>query len=538
MYPDQGKRNDRTFSGRVYGEDLNLNQNEKLYNTNDIRMPFFGVKEDNSALCVVIGQGADSARIDAQAGNEEIGYASVYTTFLIRGYDYIKTQNMHAQTTVTMVYSDEHVDAESFFVDYYPLSGDNIGYTDIAKCYRSALNAKEARVTDKESVLYLRFLGGMNVEKSYMGIPVQSFQAITKLSEAEDIISELVNKTDTAPLVQLVGYGESGLDIGVLGGDFTLSSKLGGIKEYQSLLKTCQKLGTSLYVDFDPIRYSSSGNGASGRGSAAFSSNRLPLKASPFSITTYNQEKDNFYLLRRDSLTDAVKRLNQKTASAGITGLSFKSLTSESYSDYRKTSTYVKNGFSAQVENMLKEVKNSHGILAENANAYAACLADAVIQAPTASDRSDGLDEEIPLYQIVFRGIVPMSGQSLNLAVDHETAFLQSMETGSGLCFTLCNRWEEEFVNCNDNNAVAFSQYSSWRDAIVEKTIQAKEYLQSVSGSYIVSHQILAEGVRQTNFSNGITVIVNYTEQPVSTPLGQVDANSFRTNINEGGNES
>ena len=52
-------------------------------------------------------------------------------------------------------------------------------------------------------------------------------------------------------------------------------------------------------------------------------------------------------------------------------------------------------------------------------------------------------------------------------------------------------------------------------------------YYEKIGNSEIVSHSILANGLRETVFANGVKVYVNYLNEAIESDLGTVDANSF-----------
>ena len=65
------------------------------------------------------------------------------------------------------------------------------------------------------------------------------------------------------------------------------------------------------------------------------------------------------------------------------------------------------------------------------------------------------------------------------------------------------------------------------KENIIADCKQISDLLSKVSDTSIEQHTILSEGVNQTEFENGVTVIVNYTDKAVKTPLGVVEAQGF-----------
>lgn len=526
MYTDECKRNTRTFSSEVYGDDLNSNENERLSESEAVRLPFFGVKDGEDAMCVILGEGGETASVDATAGNSEIGYSAVYATWRIRGYDYVTTQNMHGITSVVVQYPYERLDIEYCSAQYIPLNGSNAGYLEIAETYReTALKQSSAK---NEPMLYVKMLGAVQQKKLILGVPTAELRTLTTVRQTEEIINELSESVGNSMAVQLMGYGSSGLDIGEIGGGFKLAGKLGSRKEYKALSESLKNKGIGLYFDFDMVRFSGSGSGASYYSDSARTANRLALTKNEYYIDTFNKNTDISYrLLSRSKLDGMTEKLLDAADSYGMTGVSLKTLSSSAYSDYADTATFAKNGMAEQVGKIISSLsENKIGFSADSANSYAAATADCIFSAPLFSDSSDALDVSIPLYQMVYKGYVPLSGGAVNLATDPQKAFLQSVSTGSGLCWSIC---AEGGKGSGDNyaNAGYYSEYGLVKDDIEKYVGRASELLKAVEGCTIVGYEIVSEDVRVTEFSNGVTVTVNFSDEEYKTENGSIAAEDF-----------
>ena len=93
MYTDvRADQDSRYVSAEVYGRDYAVQLYEKTENNEEIKLPVFGVKNNNSGMFAIIEQGAESAKIYADVGNEKAEFSSVYASFLLRGTNIMQTE--------------------------------------------------------------------------------------------------------------------------------------------------------------------------------------------------------------------------------------------------------------------------------------------------------------------------------------------------------------------------------------------------------------------------------------------------------------
>ena len=528
MYTDEGKRNVREFSAPVYGEDFNSNENERLSVSQAVRMPFFGVKSGDDTLCVILDKGSETAEVEATAGDAEIGYSSVYASWRIRGYDYVSTQNMHGIKSIVVQYPYERLNIDYCSAKYIPLNGSNAGFIEMALLYRKTAVKRDP--AENEPILYLKMLGAVQTEKLVLGVPTNVLKVLTSIDKTGEIVEKLSDECENSMAVQLMGYGGTGLNIGDIGGGFKIAGKLGGRSDYKKLSEELAKKEIGLYFDFDIVRFNGSGSGVSYYGDSARTPNGLPLTKNEYEINIYNKNPDISYrLLVRSELGKITEKLLKTAKSYGMTGISLKTLSSNAYSDYSDTEAIAKNGMSAQFESIAsKIVKEGYSFAADSANAYAASVAACVFDAPISADSSDALDVDIPLYQMVYKGFVPLSGSTINLAIEPRISFLNSVSTGSGLCFSICDKAGRNSGD-NYNNAAYYSEYNLIENEIKGFLAESRDFIKSVEGCSITDYKIINDSVRETVFSNGVKVTVNYSDVEYDGENGRIPAYGFKT---------
>ncbi len=531
MDVDAGKRPLRTFSGRVYGNDLSLQRHEQVSNEAQVNLPVFGVKSGEYALTAVIDQGAEIAEIHAAVGEEEIEYANVCCEFLIRGIDEAMVTGSSGYKNAIVKQTDGIVDLSYASVKYYPQPAGKADYVGMAETYRNYLKEKfqyETKVS-AFSPYCIRTLGAGKIAKNFLGVPYEKVISLSTFEQTKTMIEQLSAATGYQPTVQMIGYGESGMDFGEIAGGFDTAGCLGSNKEFTNLLKYCDRSGVDIFMDYDLLSFAQSGEGLNTLQDATKTANGIRATRSYYLPTTYgvDDEKNQAYLVLRTKYPDVSDRVFKVVKKKKISGISLSSIGKDTYSDFSNPSCFAKCGFPQMVlETFRTAEKKGLKIATTNANDYAAVYSDYVIGTPTSSSQNIGFIKDIPFYQIVFKGINSVSVSPLNLLAEPRMEFLNAMETGSPLCYTLAYDTSADYVGAATDIA-RFCDYRSLKSTILKDIAESADYLKAVNDAGIVAHEELAYGITKTTFSNGISVVVNKTSADYDFSWGTVSAMNF-----------
>ncbi len=519
---DQGD----SFSAQVYGYDSSIDEVALTSIKEPIRLGVYGAKMGNNAVCAIIDSSEGSAWIKATSGSKTLGYSSCYATFQMRGYTNHSAVLFSYYEVESLVYSKKMIE-KPISITYCPLSDDQANYSGMAKVYRDYLiDTFGMNETSKEIPLNIRMLGGALMTKSFVGIPYKSVYPTTTLKEAEKIMAEIKKELNTDFAVQLKGYGDSGVDVGKIAGNFKVSNTLGSLKELKKLFEYSKNNNIDLYFDFDIERFN--------KGSAGFTkffdsvTNAGEQKAVQYhyDLAVRGQKTDNsFNLLSPASFGKVFDKISAKTGKYNLTGISLDSASSTAYSDYidkDNSKYYAKNGFSDAVSDVIKSIKSEKKrFMASNANLYSAVMADIITEAPVASEKSQVFLYDIPFYQMVFKGSVPITVQSINLSANPKLMLLKAVEGGSGLGYTVINNWDNTLINA-EYPYYYNSVFEGIKNDIFNNSKQLSDYYKKISGQHISEHTVLDNGLRRTVFENGVCVYVNYTDKAINTPDGEV----------------
>ena len=112
-------------------------------------------------------------------------------------------------------------------------------------------------------------------------------------------------------------------------------------------------------------------------------------------------------------------------------------------------------------------MKKQTTVLSVSANDYAAAACDYAIGVPTASSQMDITSYDIPFYELVFSGCLPMGSEDINLSADMKLSVLKCIESGIAPSFMLSYSYDNSIVT-SKFSALSSTSYSGLRENAVE----------------------------------------------------------------------
>lgn len=521
-----------TYSFDVYGSDENRKLLEDPIEREPVKMPVFGAKSGDKTMMGIIEQGAESAEITVVTGDDKNGYSNVYPTIWVRGYDiYTQQSGGMGYTKVQVTRNAEQMINTNVTIGYYDLEGEKSDYNGMADRYQKYLIEKKGlkKSSAEESTYALSVQGNITNKKLFVGIPYKTVESLTTFKQVTDIVKDIASATGKYPTVQMVGYGESGLDFGKIAGGYKFTSKAGSLKDYAEIEKLAKDNGFLLSVDFELVKFNKSGNGISSTTDTAKSASMAKVKKqyNDFALRTYDKAYQSYYLLKRSELSGVVDTLITKAQKLGVTGISASTLGQIAYSDYFDINYASKSNTESSVSEQLAKIKEAgYKVVTDNANVYAANLSDAVLNVEVEDYNIKGIDRYVPFYQMVYKGYVPLYSEAINLAVDSKTAVLKAVASGVGFGFTVLGQYDPVYIASPYTNLYN-SLYDDVKDEIKATVDTYSKYYDAIKGAKILNYSVLETGVTCTTFDNGVVVYTNQTNEAKESPAGQVAAYGF-----------
>lgn len=529
---NNGKSSYKSYNERVYGGDQSLDLPIKTDQKETVRLPVFGMKKDDAAFIAVIHKGAYQAGIAAEVSGKNNSYNSIYSYLnLIEFETNLLLEGTLNEKQVTRS-SQSMTGGVNYEVRYYFLNGEDADYAGMAGKYRSYLQdelgvkpaAADTGAGGKKLPLLVDFVGGVKKKDTFLGVPYNTVEVLTSFKDAGKAADRLLDDGIANLSVRFEGWTKGGAkdEIPV---SLKAEGKLGGNKGFKSLVKELESKGVAFYPSVDPVKLYEGGNGFSKFWDAAKGISRAPALKYDYRLSDQTKNKDlkRWYLLKPDSVNEAIGRFTAAAAKGGLKHASLQTVGSIIYSDFRKDSQ-PKNVTGMAWESGLAEGhSNLGGLMFEQPNAYTFPYAQSLSDVPLFSSGFDTEDEAVPFYSIALSGLLPTYSEPINLSSMPQRYLLKLIETGTYPAYKLIARDSELLIN-TEFDSLYSADFNQLYEDITEQYDRLNEALGDVAGMSITNHEKLQEGVYRTTFENGKTAVVNYNDEMAAVGAESIPA--------------
>jgi len=543
VYFNNGKEKTENYSQFVYGMDPMTSEYLVTEETQNARLPVFGISRPNSGIFASIEQGETLASITAYVSGAMNSYNFVYPTFILRGGERL---TMFGATDV----SAELPIVEADFYDvncrvkYYFLTDEYEGYSGMANFYREKLAAEGVLKTKLNSdssaaaadiPFYMDIAGGVQSMSFFLGTQYLKTLPMTTFSQAEQISGELASIGITNQVVNYQGWFNKGYHHDVPN-KINIIGKLGGKKGLEEFTRSVEAIGGKVYGDvvfLNPTYVSKRYNYALensryyGAGYAAGFGIVHPVSNMR---TTGLGYAENFKdLLSPKFLNRYVDKFSSRIEKVGLTGIGLRDLGDSLHSDKKRTEVIdreqAKNIVLAQFDTLKATGKD---IMVTGGNLYALKYSDDLIDIPLSHNAFFMMDEEVPFYQMVVRGHINYAGASINLnsTADNRDIALRLIATGASPHYTFTYE-PSSLLKKTALNHYRSTTFDNWKYDAAEVYTMVNEALRRVSGCAIIKHEILAVGVTRTTYENGRRITVNKNDYDADIDGTVIEAKSW-----------
>ncbi len=515
---NNNKQKFQTFITQVYGDNLTLEKTAEKVIKEQVSMPVFGAKCNDSAFFSVITSGEASSVITATTSRKTSSYNQVYSKAIFRESASKKIawggENHLGAVTEgsTMDYTKVLLDDESYAVRYFFLNGEDADYTGMSKCYREYLKSEGLlNTTDLagKKYLVLDLIGAVSIEKYVVGIKMPVVTALTTYNDVCQIVKELKEQGVENLIINYIGALDGGLSnkvVNVLERESVLGSK----KEFRQMIDYLAQEDVLLFIETNPIDLFNNGNG--------FNINRDSVRALfdqhgfqyNYKLDSHKQIADSRWHLLKPALVPQITESFAESAMAQkVNQISFDRLGDSLYSDYDEDAYTTRTNTLALWEQALAAAADKADyVMVHGGNAYCAAYADVITDTAVSHSKFDMEDRSVPFYQMTFQSDLVLTADGGNTTVDYHQTLLKALETGCSVKYNLIYGDITDLVGTEYNNMVSYS-YAYWKDAAVSQYKQLQEVMASLAGQRIVDHQILDTNVTLTQYESA-SVIVNY----------------------------
>lgn len=524
------------FSQKVYGNDAMDLMDYKTEQGELILFPMYAMMFDNqkAAFMTYVENGAALATLKAKASDDESSLTTAYFSFNYHPYTLVNPLNTDSQSVKYNQLTRNKANVKNFTLSY-SFYDQSKGYFDIANEVKERL--KNSGVSETEDALsaklYIEMLMGVNKTVYTAGLPHKTCYPLTTLQEASKIADEF----DEMPIVMILkGVDSDGAYGGKIDTKFSINSKIGNKKEYYALEEKLKESGGSLYSVTNPTEYTKSSFGFSKLFNAARSvtGKNIKLYRYRYGDGQENTEIEPLNLLNYNKILKGVNKFIKSAKKNKITAVAPLSISNSPYTCNNGTGdrNQVFNNF----KNSLKAYDEAdiNLLLTAPADEFVE-YADNIYALPVRSGRHKIFDEDIPFVQLVLNGLRNYSTPALNIE-DGNLVLLKSLESGSSPALSL---YAAEYTDIYDTplrNYVS-SEYSVQRESLSNQVYEYRTVTEEFSNSKIVGHTVLSENVHAAKYSNGKTVVVNFSNKDYKYESKIIAANSYLVISGGGSNE-
>jgi hypothetical protein len=536
---NNGKTTAPEYNQYVYGMDPMVNDYTVVENTENARLPVFGIKKEDSAVLVSIENGDSLANIIADISNKVNSYNYVYPSFLLRGAEKLDMFGASGQESELPVV-EKDIYGLDIKVRYTMLTKDNASYSGMANYYRERLIAEGVLTPNEKSdsiPFYVDVIGGVKQTAYILGVPYLQVYPMTTFEEA-GIIADNLNALDIKNLrVNYQGWFNGGYYHDVPNKINGLG-KIGGKDDLEDLTEQIEAEGGKVYADvaFQEVTYitkrfryevESSRYYAGGYVASFGQVNPITLRKT----SSLGYVENLYNLVSPKFLPRYVSEFAERIGDYNVTGVSLRDLGDALHSDKKRTNVINREDSKNVVIDQFEKLDEvGKDIMVDGGNYYALKYIDDIINMPLSHNPYYLIDEEIPFYQMIVHGTIDYTGASINLSDSYDITdnVLRLLEYGAAPHFTFTYEDSSE-IKYSGINRMYSTQFDKWMEEVNVLYHELNGVLKHVTGSVIVEHEILAPGVKKISYDNGVIILINTNKNAVEVNGVKLPARSYVT---------
>ncbi|MDR2044008.1 MAG: DUF5696 domain-containing protein [Clostridium sp.] len=525
IYFNNGKTQAANYSQYVYGIDPLLANYTTLENTEDAKLPLYGICRKDSSLLATIEQGSSLANLTAGISGVYHGYNYCYPTFVVRSADNLLSFGESASDV--SVLEPELYDV-NLTVRYTLLIEKYRGYSGLARYYRERL-VKEGALAKQEDAggtipFYYDIIGGVKETNHFLGVQYLRTFSMTDFEQAGKISEELAAQGIGNQVMNFQGWFNGGYYHDTAD-RIRVTGKLGGKSGLEELSDRVAAVGGRFYADtaFQKVSWAAEENGYNyeamdsryyGLGFTVNFGQVNPVNLRATSGLGY--EETGYNILSPKFLPRYVGKFADKIGDYDIDGISLRDLGSSLASDKRRTQIINREQALQVVEGQLKRLADTgKALMVNEGNSYSFSYARDLLNAPTTGSDFFLVDEDIPLYEMILHGYIPYSTKLLNFSdtLRRRESILNMIEYGASPHYVFT--WENSSRMKNTGLSRFYATtWETWKTDAIEVYRAVNEALGQVTGAAMEEHEILENGVRKVRYDNGVTIYVNHSALP------------------------
>lgn len=480
-----------------------------------VLMPVYGISIDGHSLLVVVEEGAETARISVNCSNKIVALNNVFANFQYRrGFNDLRVTTRQIKT-----YDREAMDTDyALRLMFLPEGQD--GYSAMAVAYRDYLlneQGLERRMVEQALAIDLFMTAP---EK---GLLFDTQRTVTTLSQASEVLDAMDAAGVAGALVSLKGWARGGY--GMTPDRLPVERAVGSSRELSALAEKAAGMDSVLCLTANFVEANADGGGYSKRNDVVYLSN--------YAILTDAEQQ--LFILSPEVIYQKFTAFRSAAEGLGIGGLRLERIGQYIANNYNSPRYCTTAEGLAYYKRMLTEAQEAFGhVSAQGGALWLAPYVELMTEIPHQDSGFQFTTTSVPFYQMVMHGVRAYTGVAGNLSSDLEREVLRWVEMGYMPCFELTYGGTEALMYTNYQNLFT-AQYTAWLDELAEISQAFTEGdLWALRTALMMEHTRIASDVVRVRYDNGMTVYVNYSDQPVAVDGQRIPAMDYL--VVKGGN--
>lgn len=500
-YEDNQGRFRVPFEERFFGPNAGVTSGRQSVTSQPLSMPIFGAVHGRNqhAFLGIVEEGAESARLLAfPNGASNIDYNLIFTKFDVRQVfrQSFSSDGSGGALRIT------RASTSNMTIRYEFLHGDDANYVGLAHRYQQWLVdqgiLRRITQTAQVSPIHIQYLMADSRHR-FIG---KEIVTMSTFEDVERMHQHFVDAGLTNQRVSLLGWNRGGYS-GQLPSRLNHERALGSQTDFRNLISLLQEDHQVLLVN-NYIRSTNGASRVSFRNDVAQGVNRFKL-VQECSVCVYERH----YILFPESTRRFAMQDLEDYRDLGVDVL-FESLGSMLFSSFDRDLSLRGNAMG-----VYQEVLDAYGPIAHMnfAHAWAWANMEQMFSVPLYNSQLSYFDDLVPLLPIVLSGHVTMFSDFLNFNSLGQEQLLRLIDFGIHPSFIVSNERASTLRGTDLENMFA-THFTAWEQTIIEQYRFVDQALRHVQGSQLMAREVLALGVVEVSYDNGVSFIINYTHDP------------------------
>ncbi|MGO4936348.1 DUF5696 domain-containing protein [Fundicoccus sp. Sow4_H7] len=506
------------YVSSVYGQDAGIRVNRlspEIKVVERVHMPVFGAVHGHGqhAMLGIINDGDTYAQIEAQVAGLATDFNWVTSNFIYR-HSYQQPTNSSGSQTVNLFTNP--MNRFNVNLEYHFLSEEDASYVGMALDYQQYLVEKGvlSPLENPANMMRLEFLGG----ETEQGLIFDSYITMTTISQMRDILNKYLEQDMKELEVVYRGWNIGGMSQN-LPNKFPVANQIGSVAELEELQADLSQHGIdiSFYADYVSATTVAAGVNA----------NNYAQQVNSQDIEILKEELPVNLMLPNGSYELAMRDVAQYQDSH-IHHLAIDRLGQELFATFNPGNQFTREVTKRLHQALVADLSSAMGnkLNFYDANAYVWEWTDSIYDISMKHSNYTYFSDVVPFMQIVLKGYVNYYAPFANFSADQTQNLLQNIEYGALPSFILTQENPILLIDTPSSDLYT-TQADGWHENIVHYYQQYLPVYEATRAATITSRELLANGVVEVGYSNGVNIVINYTNEAFTNDSFEVAAMDY-----------